>query len=111
MIQALINGELPDPIPIQAPPEEPSSAPELPGAAQDRRPDEDESAQMTEATQDSDGALVEDSESFGEMPLEIRPSAASVSFGGPAAAGRCCNYPAQGCEKCNTRIIQSCWVQ
>lgn len=87
MIKALVNGKLPDPIPIQAPPQEPS---EPQDAALDRRPDEGESAQPAEAPEDCGAALVEDSESFGAMPLEIRPSAASISFGGAAAAGQFC---------------------
>ncbi len=94
-----MSGRLPDPIQIQAPSEEPSSAPNpqaAPDATRDSSPDggaagAQEAAQQAEATHADEGELVEDSESFGEMPLEIRPSAASVSFGGAAAAGWYCS--------------------
>lgn len=90
MISALVSGQLPDPIPIRAPQEgPPSGLPEaqaaLDPADSDSAGDADEAAAAAE--KEGDAGLVDDSESFGELPREVRPSAASVSFGGAAAAG------------------------
>jgi len=92
MISALVSGELPDPIPIRAPQEEPSSglpqaqtAPDL--ADSDTAAGDAAAKAAGAAERDGDAGLVDDSESFGELPLEVRPSAASVSFGGAGAAG------------------------
>ncbi len=91
MVAALVSGQLPDFIPLPAPAEEPSSAPERKAAGNSSPGKEAAAAQdgvpLAEAAEDGSGGLVEDSESFGEPPFEIRPSLASVSFGGPPAAG------------------------
>ncbi|BDA40561.1 hypothetical protein COCOBI_01-2140 [Coccomyxa sp. Obi] len=93
MIAALVSGNRPPFIPVMPLPQKRRTAPEPQQAAgNSSRPGEEaaaaqDAAPSAEAAEDGSGALVEDSESFGEPPFEIRPSLASVSFGGPGAAG------------------------
>ncbi len=82
MIGALVKGHLPHPIRVLPLPMKRRTAPE-PQAAGISSPEKEVAAAQdaeppAQAAEDGNGELVEDSESFGEAPFEIRPSLASV---------------------------------